>query len=142
MTVRLIAAMLLVLTFAACGGGDDDDDNGNPAGPSGSGVGGDPRITNNIDDFQWELTGASNFSTNGGYTWRNTGTQARITINNNISAGSGTFVVRDSGGRIVFSGSYNNNGSFTSDTGPTGEWRIEMAPVGVSGSMSFRVQRN
>ena len=140
MTVRHCAAILLVVLTVACGG--DDDDNGNPTGPSGSGVGGDPAITNNTDDFQWQLSGASNFSTNGGYTWRNSGTQARITVNNSLSAGTGTITVRDSGGRIVFTGSYTNNGTFTSDTGPTGEWRIEMAPSGVSGSMSFRVQRN
>lgn len=141
MTVRHYAAMLLVLMAVACNS-NGDDDNGNPAGPSGSGLGGDPAITNNTDDFRWELSGASNFSTNGGYTWRNTGTQARITVNNNISSGSGTITVRDSGGRIVFSGSYSNNGTFTSETGPTGNWRVDLVPVGVSGSLSFRVQRN
>src|SRR5688572_19510989 len=122
MTVRHYAAMLLVLLSVACGG-NGDDDGGNPTGPSGSGLGTDPAITNNTDDLQWELSGASNFSTNGGYTWRNTGTQARITINNNLSAGGGTITVRDAGGRVVFTGSYNNNGTFNSETGPTGDWR-------------------
>ncbi len=140
MTGRLCAAILLALTLVACGGSDDD--NGNPTGPSGSGLGSDPAITNNTDDFQWTLSGASNFSTNGGYTWRNTGTQARITVDNSLSGGNGTITIRDSGGRVVFSGSYSNNGTFTSDTGPTNEWRIELAPVGVSGNVNLRVQRN
>jgi len=141
MTVRHYAAMLLVLMAVACGG-NGDDDGGNPTGPSGSGLGSDPAITNNTDDFQWELSGASNFSTNGGYTWRNTGTQARVTINNNLSAGGGTITVRDAGGRVVFTGSYGNNGTFNSETGPTGDWRVELAPSGASGSINLRVQKN
>ena len=60
--------MLVVLLSVACGGGSDDSDN--PVAPSA----GTPGITNNTDDFQFHLPDISGYSTNGGYTWRNTGT--------------------------------------------------------------------
>jgi hypothetical protein len=139
LTVRRFAALLLVLLTVACSG----DPTGNPAGgPSGTGFGGDPQIASNTDDFQWQLSGASNFSTGGGYSWRNTGTGARVTISNSISSGSGTVLVLDAGGRTVWSGSLTNNGTFNSESGPTGDWRIEILPSAVSGSMNIRVQKN
>lgn len=124
-----------MLSVAACS--DDSDDN--PVGPSGSGTGTEPQITNTTDDFQYQIN-TTNFSTNGGYTWRNTGTSARVTNSSSISAGSGTLVVRDSGGRIVYSKNLNEGG--TTEAGPTGEWRIEVAPAGVTGTINFRVQKN
>lgn len=137
--LRRLAVMLLVLLTVAC----SDDPESNPAGgPTGTGVGGDPQIANNTDDFQWQLSGATNFSTGGGYSWRNTGTAARVNISNSISSGSGTVLVLDATGRTVWSGSLTNNGTFTSQSGPTGEWRVEILPSGVSGSMNIRVQKN
>lgn len=135
--VRRFAAMLVVAFALGCS---DSDDSGNPAGPSGSGVGDDPAITNTADNFQFQLTNASNFSTNGGYTWRNTGTTASVTNSSSISAGTATLTIRDSGGRVVYSRSLSESGG-TTESGPSGDWRIELAPSGVSGTLNFRVQR-
>jgi len=142
MHLQRFAVIVMLLASVACGGGNGDDDDNNPVGPIGTGQGSDPQITNNTDDFQWQLSNASGFSTNGGYTWRNTGTRARVTNSSNFSSGTGTLTVRDSGGRIVFSGNLSTNGTFTTDSGPTGDWRIELAPSGVSGTLSFRVQKD
>jgi len=114
------AVILVVMLSVACGGDSDD----NPVGPVGSGTGSDPAITNNTDDFQFQLNNTTNFSTNGGYTWRNTGTAARVTQSSSISSGSGTLVIRDSGGRIVYSKNLSEGGTVTTEAGPTGEWRI------------------
>ena len=132
------AVILAVMLSVACGGDSDD----NPVGPVGSGTGSDPAITNNTDDFHFQLNNTTNFSTNGGYTWRNTGTAARVTQSSSISSGSGTLVIRDSGGRIVYSKNLSEGGTVTTEAGPTGEWRIEVAPAGVTGSINFRVQKN
>ncbi len=137
--IRRCAVMLALVATVACGGGDDDSDN--PVGPGGGGPGGSG-ITNNTDDFQHSLTNLTDYSTNGGYTWRNTGTSARVTQSSNINAGSGTLIVRDAGGRIVYQRNLNDGGTVTTDTGPTGDWRIEVAPANVSGSLVFRVQKN
>src|SRR5687768_3993994 len=59
--IRRFAVMLLVTLTVACGGSDDEEDN--PISPSA----GDPGITNNTDDFQFNLPNVTNYSTNGGY---------------------------------------------------------------------------
>jgi hypothetical protein len=129
------AAMFLVVLTVACG--DDAADDG-LAGPSA----GDPGISNQTDDFQFNLPNVTNYSTNGGYTWRNTGTRARVTQASSISSGTGTLIVRDAGGRIVYQQNLGSGGTTTTDTGPTGDWRIEVAPSNVTGTINFRVQKD
>ena len=131
--------MLLVAASIACGGSSSS----NPAGPNDPNPAPDtPGITNNTDDFSFNLPNVTNYSTNGGYTWRNTGTTARVTQSSSISAGSGTLTVRDAGGRIVYSRGFNEGGTVTTEAGPAGDWRIEMAPSNVTGTINFRVQKN
>ena len=128
--VRLaLALVVLALTgLAAC----DDDDN--PAGPSAN----TPGISNVQDDFQFNLVDVTNYSTHGGYEWRNTGNTARVTQSSAISAGTGILQIRDSGGRIVYSRALSDTGTATSDAGPVGNWRIDVIPSGVTGT--FRAQ--
>jgi hypothetical protein len=141
LSLRRFAAVLLVLMTVACS--DPASNTAGPSGPgTGTGVGGDPLIANNTDDFRWQLSGATNFSTNGGYRWWNTGSAARVTLSNSISSGSGTMVVLDNLGRTVWSGSLNNNGTFTSGAGEAGDWRIEVLPSAVTGNLDLRVQKN
>ena len=138
MQVRLSAAMLVLLVTVACGSSSS-----NPAGPNDPNPAPNtPGITNVTDDFQFNLPNVTNYSTNGGYTWRNTGTSARVTQSSSISSGSGTLVVRDSGGRIVYQKSLSEGGTVNTEAGPIGDWRIEVAPAGVSGTINFRVQKN
>jgi hypothetical protein len=132
---------LLVLLTVAC----SSDPASNPVGATGgvgSGVGSEPLISNQTDDFRWQLSGAANFSTNGGYRWQNTGSAAKVTLSNSISSGSGTMVVLDNLSRTVWSGSLTNNGTFTTAAGDPGDWRIEVLPSAVSGSLDLRVQKN
>jgi hypothetical protein len=133
--IRRFAVMLLVTLTVACGGSDDED---NPIGPSA----GDPGITNNTDDFQFNLPNVTNYSTNGGYPWRNTGTTARVTQSSSLTSGTGILMIRDPGGRIVYQRSLTEGGTVTTEAGPTGEWRIDVQPANVSGTINFRVQKN
>ena len=132
--VRRFAMMLVVVLAVGCGGSDGD----NPVGPNEE----TPGITNTTDNFQFHLPDVSNYSTNGGYTWRNTGTTASVAQNSSFSSGGGTLIIRDAGGRIVYQRNLNDTGTVTTDSGPSGDWRIEVAPSGVNGTISFRVQRN
>jgi hypothetical protein len=130
---------LVLLASVGCGSSAAKNPLGPLATPSASN---DPAISNATDDFQWAVN-ANNFSTNGGYPWRNTGTTARVTQTSSISAGSATLQIRDPGGRIVYLGSLNTNGTFTTDAylGSVGDWRIDVVPSNVSGSVTFRVQK-
>ena len=130
------ASLLVVLALAVFAAACDDDDN--PAGPSAN----TPGISNVTDDFQFNLPDVTNYSTHGGYEWRNTGNTARVTQSSSISAGTGILQIRDSGGRIVYSRALSDGGSATSDAGPVGNWRIDVIPSGVTGTISFRVQKN
>jgi hypothetical protein len=139
MQVRLSAATLALLVTVACGSSSSS----NPAGPNDPNPAPNtPGITNVTDDFQFNLPNVTNYSTNGGYTWKNTGTTARVTQSSSISGGSGTLQIRDSGGRIVYSKNLNEGGTVTTEAGPTGDWRIDVAPSGVNGTINFRVQKN
>ena len=133
--VLRFAAMFLVVLTVACG---DDAADDSLTGPSG----GDPGISNQTDDFQFNQPNVTNYSTNGGYTWRNTGTRARVTQSSSISSGTGTLIVRDAGGRIVYQANLGSGGTTTTDTGPAGDWRIEVAPSNVTGTINFRVQKD
>jgi hypothetical protein len=127
--------MFLVVLTVACGDDAADDD---LTGPSA----GDPGISNVTDDFQFNLPNVTSYSTNGGYTWRNTGTRARVTQASSISSGTGTLLVRDAGGRIVWMENLGGGGTTTTEAGPTGDWRIEVAPANVTGTINFRVQKD
>ncbi len=137
MQVRLSAAMLVLVVTVACGS------SSNPAGPNDSNPAPNtPGITNATDDFQFNLPNVTGYSTNGGYTWKNTGTVARVTQSSSISGGSGTLQIRDAGGRVVYSKGLNEGGTVNTDAGPSGDWRIDITPSGVTGTINFRVQKN
>ncbi len=130
--VLRFAAMFLVVLTVACG---DDAADDSLTGPSA----GDPGISNQTDDFQFNLPNVTGYSTFGGYAWRNTGTRARVTQSSSISSGTGTLIVRDAGGRIVYQQNLGGGGTTTTETGPTGDWRIEVAPSNVTVTINFRV---
>jgi hypothetical protein len=75
------------------------------------------------------------------YTWVNTGIRATIDQACAITAGTAVVNVRDSQGAMVYSAGLQNNGSFTSVAGQTGNWQIEVVLTGVSGTLNFRVQK-
>ena len=138
--VRLLAPMMGVLLMVACGGTSQ-----NPASPGANDPNpapNTPGITNVQDDFQFNLPNVTNYSTNGGYPWKNSGTTAKVTQTSSISAGTGILQIRDPGGRIVYSKSLTENGTVTTEAGPTGEWRIDVMPSNVTGTISFHIQKN
>ena len=65
-----------------------------------------------------------------------------MTQSSSLSGGSGTLQIRDSGGRIVYSKGLNEGGTVTTEAGPTGDWRIDIVPSSVTGTINFRVQKD
>jgi hypothetical protein len=130
MSTRLIA-VLLALCLAGCGGSSNSALN--PAFQ--------PEVANNTDNFQFQSTGVTNVTQTLRYTWVNTGIRATIDQACAITAGTAVVNVRDSQGAMVYSAGLQNNGSFTSVAGQTGNWQIEVVLSGVSGTLNFRVQK-
>jgi len=130
MSTRMIA-VLLALCLAGCGGSSNSALN--PAFQ--------PEVANNTDNFQFQSTGVRNVTQTLRYTWVNTGIRATIDQACAITSGTAVVNVRDSQGAMVYSAGLQNNGSFTSVAGQTGNWQIEVVLSGVSGTLNFRVQK-
>lgn len=101
----------------------------------------EPEITNEPENFEFQIRSVANFSTTLEYTWRNTGTTANVTQSSQITAGSVTLTGRDANGTQVYSRSLSENGKFTTSAGASGNWRIQVVPSNASGTLNFRVQR-
>ena len=108
----------------------------NPVGPSN-----EPEVTNATRDFRFQVTNITNLSINVGYTWRNTGTTANVTQSSSVTSGTATLTIRDANGATVHTRSLSQNGTFTTSTGASGNWRIEVAPSNAGGTLNFHVQR-
>jgi len=125
---RLAAALLLV-GVAAC-------DSGNVIGPEN-----EPEVTNVADNFQWQVSNLSNVTQTLTYTWQNTGTVANVDQATSPSGGSATLTIRDADGTQVYGRGLSENGTFQTDTGPSGSWTIVVELSGADGTFNFRVQK-
>lgn len=128
---RALAGVIaaLCLAYAGCG-------SGNTIGPQNQ-----PQIINNPDNFEFQATNLRNLTQTIQYTWQNTGTVANVNQATSITAGTATLRIRDSVGAQVFSNDLKANGTFVTGTGVTGNWTIEVALSGVTGTINFRVQK-
>ena len=108
----------------------------NPTGPSI-----EPQINNATDNFQFQVTRVTNFSTDLAYSWRNTGNAANVNQSSSITAGTATLTILDANGATVYRQSLSDNGTFqTVGRGSAGNWRILVRPSNVAGTLNFRVQ--
>jgi hypothetical protein len=101
----------------------------------------EPEVANLPDNFQFQATAVSHVSQTVTYNWPNSGTTANVDQSGSITAGTATLRVRDAGGSVVYTGDLTSTGSFTSITGTSGTWTIQLVLVDVSGNLNFRVQR-
>ena len=100
-----------------------------------------PQVANATDTFQFQSTGVTNVSETLTYTWQNTGIAANVDQATTVTAGTAVVMIRDAAGTQVYSAGLQNNGSFQSATGQTGNWTIQVALQGYSGTLNFRVQK-
>jgi hypothetical protein len=127
----LTLACTVALTVANCGG-----DDSNIIGPSNQ-----PEVTNATDNFQFQATNLIRVRQVLTYTWANTGTLANVNQSGTISGGSAILVLRDASGVERYRRSLSDTGTFTSTTGTSGNWTIEVRLDDVTGTLNFRVQK-
>ncbi len=100
-----------------------------------------PQINNVVDNFQFQSTAVTNVTQTLTYTWQNTGIAANINQATTVSAGTAVVAIRDAVGVQVYSAGLQNNGTFQSATGQTGNWTIQVVLNNYSGTLNFRVQK-
>lgn len=125
-----LAVVGMLLVFAGC----SDD---TPTSP-----GTQPRVVNNTDTFEFQVSSVQNYSSVWRYDWTTTGTIVNVDQSSAVTGGSVTLRLIDSDGTTVYSRDLGQDGSFTSDAGTTGQWRIEIALTRGSGTLNFRVEKN
>jgi len=100
-----------------------------------------PEIMNTTDNFQFQVTGATNVSTTVEYLWQNTGIRASIKQSCSISAGSASVTLLDSNLVQIYTNSLSANGTIQSDTGQVGVWKVRVVLTNLSGTLNFRTQK-
>ena len=129
--IKLLTVSLLTALTLGCGG-----DSGNPIGPSNQ-----PQVTNATDSFQFQASNLVRVTQTLTYTWVNTGTQSNVDQSGAIADGTAVLIVRDASGAQVYNRSLRDTGSFTSTSGTSGNWQLEIRLNDVTGTVNFRVQK-
>ncbi len=96
-------------------------------------------VTNNPGSFQMQATALNNVAQTLEYTWENPGTIANVNQSGSLS-GTATLTILDHGDVQVYSGNLVETGTFSTETGGTGNWTIRVMLTGASGALNFRVQ--
>lgn len=100
-----------------------------------------PQVVNQSDNFSFQATNVNNGTKAFEYTWTNTGTKANITISTQGQATQMDIKVYDALGAEVYSDSLDNIGSFTTNSGTTGQWRIVIVFKSFNGSVNLTVKK-
>jgi len=104
--------------------------------------GSQPQIVNNTDTFEFQVTSMQNYTSTWRYNWTTTGTIVNVDHSSVVNGGSVTLRLLDADGTLVYSRSLAQDGSFTSEPGTTGPWKVEIAAIGCTGTLNFRVEKN
>ena len=123
-------ALAAVLALPACDGG------------SGTLAPFQPEINNATDNFQFQVTGLDGVTLTREYAWQNTGTRADVNQAAALTGGSATLEVLAAGNAQVYSRSLAANGTFETDPGTAGAWKIRVSLQNARGSINFRVQKH
>ena len=101
----------------------------------------EPQIANTPDNFQFQVKSVVNYSGTFEYIWTNTGTSADVDQSCEITGGGTLLVVNEANGAQVYSRDLAEDGSFATDPGDAGAWKIRVIFSGSSGTFNFRVQK-
>ena len=128
-------AIILLCTIGTMIGCSSD-----PASPPLPGV--EPEVINNPDTFEFQVTSVKNFTGSWSYDWSTTGTMVNVDQSSAVTSGTINLTIKDSDGRVVYSGDLSQGGSFTTESGTTGQWQIVVTLVNGSGTLNFRTEKN
>jgi hypothetical protein len=101
-----------------------------------------PEIRNLTDSFEFQVTNAKNVSQNLQYNWENTGTMANVNQDSSISNGSAEVMIRDAQDTVVYVRNLADNGTFVTNAGQAGSWKIQVSLSNFSGTINFRAQKS
>ncbi len=101
-----------------------------------------PEVRNLTDSFEFQVTNAKNVSQDLHYNWENTGTMANVNQDSNISNGSAQVMIRDAQDTVVYVRNLADNGTFVTNAGQTGTWKIQVSLSNFSGTINFRAQKS
>jgi len=101
----------------------------------------EPIVSNETDNFHLVVKEASDVDTIVYYFWSMGGTVANIDQTSDISGGSVSIVVDDHDRVVVYSTDMKTTGSFATNPGQPGVWRVMVTLRNFSGLFDFRLQR-
>jgi hypothetical protein len=101
----------------------------------------DPILVNDTDNFHLVLKDAKSVDTVVYYYWSNDGSSANIDQAADIKGGQITITIDDHDLVRVYSTDFKQSGSFTTQPGVPGLWRIRVSLADFSGLADFRAQR-
>ena len=102
----------------------------------------EPEVINSPDTFEFQVSYVENYTGSWSYNWMTTGTIVNVDQSSAITSGTITLTIKDSDGNSVYSGDLSQGGSFTTDSGTTGQWQIVVTLVKGSGTLNFRTEKN
>jgi len=102
----------------------------------------EPEVINSQDTFEFQVSSVVNYSGSWSYDWVTTGTIVNVDQSSAITSGTITLTIHDSEGTVVYSGDLSQGGSYTTESGTTGQWRIVVTLVKGRGTLNFRTQKN
>lgn len=101
----------------------------------------DPQIVNQTDLFEFKIIDVRSINQQLSYQWQNNGITANIFNGSAITKGTATMKITDEAGIEVLSENLEKSGDFFSSSGESGNWRIELNLIDVSGTVHVRVER-
>ena len=130
-SLKWLAVAAGVLALGACGDG-----GGDVLGPF------QPQVSTVTDNFQFQVTGLTGIDLSRNYNWVTTGTRVDVNQATQLTGGSATVTIYDAANTQVYSQSLTANGTFESNPGSAGTWRIHLDLVDARGTVNFRVQKH
>lgn len=128
--VPVLSAAVLLIVLAPLAGCDDD-----PLAPF------EPEISNATDSFSLQATAVRGVTATRDYVWRNTGTSANINQATTVDDGSARLTIFDDQGDVVYSRLLSGNGTYETEIGAAGGWKIRLALYGYSGTINFSAEK-
>lgn len=98
-------------------------------------------VSNQTDNFSFQVSDLSDVTQDFSYNWVNTGTQAVVDASASIGAGKVFLIIRDADNAIVYQEDLVTDGDGETLAGREGVWRVEVRLDGATGTFNFRVQK-
>jgi hypothetical protein len=101
-----------------------------------------PQVSAAADNFQFQVTGLTGVNLSRSYAWVTTGTRVDVNQATQLTGGTATVTIYDAANAQVYAQSLAANGTFESNAGSAGTWRIHLELASARGNVNFRVQKH